>query len=149
MDKILIIDNDQTIQRLYTDELTEEGYDVATCGDGSRLMEFIKKERPDLVVMDVKLGKYDGLDLLRDIRNIYDKLSVIICTAYPSFRQDLRSVAADDYVLRSSDLRELKLKIEMALEGRKKFPFLGAHSIMEQAKTNRIEQIDLPWKGAH
>jgi DNA-binding response OmpR family regulator len=83
-------------------------------------MEFIKKERPDLVVMDMKLGKYDGVNLLQDIRNAFDQLPVIMCTAYPSVRDDLKSIAVDGYVLKSSDLSELKLKIGKALDERKK-----------------------------
>ena len=120
MNKILVIDDDQGVQMLYSDELTDEGYNVVTCGDGSRLMEFIKKERPDLVVMDMKLGKYDGVNLLQDIRNAFDQLPVIMCTAYPSVRHDLKSIAVEDYVLKSSDLSELKLKIGKALDKRKK-----------------------------
>ena len=120
MNKILVVDDDQGVQMLYADELADEGYNVVTCGDGSRLMEFIKKERPDLVVMDMKLGKYDGVNLLQDIRNAFDQLPVIMCTAYPSVRDDLKSIAVDGYVLKSSDLSELKLKIGKALDERKK-----------------------------
>jgi len=120
MNKILVVDDDQGVQMLYSDELTDEGYNVVTCGDGSRLMEFIKEERPDLVVMDMKLGKYDGVNLLQDIRNAFDQLPVIMCTAYPSVRDDLKSIAVDGYVLKSSDLSELKLKIGKALDERKK-----------------------------
>jgi len=149
MSKILVVDDDQGIRMLYADELTDEGYEVVTCEDGSRLMESIKRELPDLVVMDIRLGKYDGLDLLQDIRNTYDTLPVIICTAYPSFKHDLKSVAAAAFVHKSSDLRELKLKIEMTFEGKKQLPPLGVSTAIEQTKTTPIEQIDFPWKGAH
>jgi len=120
MNKILVIDDDQGVQMLYADELTDEGYDVVTCGDGARLMEFIQEERPDLVVMDMKLGKYDGVDLLGDIRKAFDQLPVILCTAYPCVGHDGKSAAADATVLKSSDLSELKLQIGKALNGRKK-----------------------------
>lgn len=146
MNKILVIDDDQGVRMLYADELADEGYEVVTCGDGSRLVEFIKAERPDLVLMDIRLGEYDGLRLLQDIRNTFDKLPVIISTAYSSFRYDLKSVAAVDYVLKSSDLRELKLKIERVFEGRKEFVSFGGQSNMEEMKTTPIEQIDLPWR---
>ena len=117
MNKILVIDDDASIQILYNDELTEEGYEVIASADGSRLMRLIDETKPDLVVLDVRLGEYDGLDLLQDIRNTYYNLPVILCTAYPAFKYDLKSIAADYYVVKRSNLEELKLKIKMALEG--------------------------------
>ena len=116
MNRILIVDDEKSIQLLFADELTEEGYEVITTGDGSGLMGMIEKKRPDLVVLDIKLGENDGLDLLQDIRNTYYDLPVVMCTAYPDFKYDLKSIAADYYVVKSSDLRELKRKIKMAFE---------------------------------
>jgi DNA-binding response OmpR family regulator len=66
--------------------------------------------------MEAVLGQYDGLDLLQDIRNAFYRMPVILCTAYSHFRYDLRSIAADHYVVKSSDLTELKVRIKMAME---------------------------------
>ena len=121
MNRILIVDDEKSIQLLFADELTEEGYEVITTGDGSELMELIEQWRPDLVVLDIKLGENDGLDLLQDIRNNYYNLPVVMCTAYPDFKYDLKSIAADYYVVKSSDLRELKKKIKMAFESGEPF----------------------------
>ena len=90
MKKILIVDDDESIQMLYADELTEDGYDVITTGDGFGLIEMIETEKPDLVIMDVKLGKYNGLDLLQDIRNAHWDLPVILCTSYPLFKYETK-----------------------------------------------------------
>jgi DNA-binding response OmpR family regulator len=117
MYKVLIVDDEKSIQRLYADELTEEGYDVVTSGDGAGILELINQSRPDLIVLDIRLGKYNGLDILQEIRNRHYNLPVILCTAYPSFRHDLKSIAADYYVVKSADLKELKFKIRAALEG--------------------------------
>jgi two-component system response regulator (stage 0 sporulation protein F) len=144
MNKILVVDDDQGIRMLYADELTDEGYNVVTCGDGSRLMEFIKEERPDLVVMDMKLGKHDGVDLLQDIRNAFDHLPVILCTAYPSFRHHWKSLVADGYVVKSSDLSELKLKIGKALDERQKAVSFESRSHREETKTSPTKQTGLP-----
>lgn len=122
MNKILIVDDEKSIRILYQDELTEEGYDVITLGDGSKLMEVITQWRPDLIILDIKLGEYDGLDLLQDIRNRNYDMPVILCTAYIHFKYDLRSIAADYYVVKNSDLNELKTKIQMALESSEGFP---------------------------
>lgn len=121
MNKILVVDDEESIRILYADELTEEGYEVITSGDGSLLLDLIEQERPDLIVLDIRLAKHDGLDLLQDIRNTYYDLPVVLCTAYSTFKYDLKSIAADYYVVKSSDLKELKLKIKMAIEGTKQF----------------------------
>ncbi|MCK4788702.1 MAG: hypothetical protein KAV87_33475, partial [Desulfobacteraceae bacterium] len=60
---------------------------------------------------------YDGLDLLQDIRNTYYDLPVILCTAYYDYKYDLKSIAADYYVVKSSNMKNLKAKIRMAIEG--------------------------------
>jgi DNA-binding response OmpR family regulator len=117
MNRILVVDDEKAIRILYAEELTEEGYEVIATGDGSNLMELMEKKRPDLVLLDIELGEVDGLNLLQDIRNTYCDLPVVMCTAYPEFKYDLKSIAADYYVVKSSDLRELKRKIKMSFEG--------------------------------
>jgi DNA-binding response OmpR family regulator len=115
--KILVMDDDENIQILYNDELAEEGYEVFTSSDGSSLMALIDETKPDLIVLDIKLGQHDGLDLLQVVRNTHYNLPVILCTAYPVHKYDLKSIAADYFVVKNSDLEELKEKIKMALDG--------------------------------
>jgi DNA-binding response OmpR family regulator len=117
MKKILVADDEAAICRLYADELSSEGYEVITASDGSGLIDMIQQHGPDLVVLDIVIGQYDGLDILQDIRNSCYNMPVILCSAYSSFKYDLRSIAADYYIVKSVDLTELKIKINMALEG--------------------------------
>ncbi|MBW1886998.1 MAG: response regulator, partial [Deltaproteobacteria bacterium] len=112
MNRILVVDDDKAIRMLYADELAEEGYEVITNDGDSQIMALIKEKEPDVIVMDIRLGKQNGLDLLQDIRNTCYNLPVILCTAYATFKYDLKSVAADYYVVKSSDLSELKTKIK-------------------------------------
>jgi DNA-binding NtrC family response regulator len=114
--KVLIVDDEEHIRFLYSEELTDEGYDVVTTDSGYQLMELIEKEKPDVIVLDIKMVDYNGLDLLQDIRNKYYDLPVILCTAYDTFKEDMKSIAADHYVIKSFDLTELKSKIASALE---------------------------------
>jgi DNA-binding response OmpR family regulator len=116
MAKILIVDDEEHIRYLYSEELSEAGYEVITADNGYRLLERIEEEKPDLVVLDIKMVDYNGLDLLQDIRNKFYNLPVILCTAYDTFKEDMKSIAADFYVIKSFDLTELKNKIAMALE---------------------------------
>ncbi|NVM26896.1 MAG: response regulator [Desulfobacterales bacterium] len=116
MAKLLVVDDEEHIRMLYSEELSEAGYEVITAADGYKLMERIDEERPDLVILDIKMADYNGLDLLQEIRSKFYNLPVILCTAYDTFKEDIKSVAADFYVIKSFDLTELKKKIAMALE---------------------------------
>jgi DNA-binding response OmpR family regulator len=116
MAKILIVDDEEHIRFLYSEELSEAGYEVVTADSGYKLMERIEDEKPDLIVLDIKMVDYNGLDLLQDIRNKFYNMPVVLCTAYDTFKEDMKSIAADFYVIKSFDLSELKSKIAMALE---------------------------------
>jgi len=143
--RILVADDDPAIQRFYSDELFEEGYEVITCGDGSRLMDMIRNHLPDLILMDVRLGHENGLDLLQDIKNEYDTLPVILCTAYPAFKDDLKTLAADYYLTKRSNLQELKSTVQKAINGES-----CAQSTTTQGRPNEqilshTEQNVNPW----
>ena len=81
MAKILIVDDEEHIRFLYSEELTEAGYEVITADSGLKLLERIEEEKPDLVVLDIKMVDYNGLDLLQDIRNKFYNMPVVLCTA--------------------------------------------------------------------
>ena len=116
MKKILIVDDEDVIRMLYSEELEDEGYDVITKGSGHGLVGLVERERPDLIILDIKMAEHDGLDLLQDIRKEFYNIPVILCSAYSSFKGDLKSISADYNVVKSADLGELKQKIKNALE---------------------------------
>ncbi|HOO44628.1 MAG TPA: response regulator [Deltaproteobacteria bacterium] len=118
MSKVLIVDDEKHIRLLYSEELEEDGYEVALASDGNDILDRIQKEKPDVVVLDIKMVSSNGLDVLQEIRNTYYNLPVILCSAYGSYKVDIKSIAADAYVVKSSDLTELKNKIAQVLETR-------------------------------
>jgi DNA-binding response OmpR family regulator len=117
MAKILLVDDEEYIRRLYTEELSEEGHKVFTVASGHNLLKRIDHFQPEAVILDIRLEDYDGLVLLQEIRNLYHDLPVILCTAYDTYKHDQKSIAADYYVVKSIDLSELKMVIEKATEG--------------------------------
>jgi len=118
MRKIFIVDDEEHIRLLLSEELKEAGYEVITAEGGYKILDRIEEEKPDLVILDIKMAEYNGLDILQDIRNHFYDLPVILSTAYDSFKEDIKSIAADHYVVKSYDLTELKKKIAIALETR-------------------------------
>ena len=116
MARILIVDDEEHIRRFYTEELSEEGHTVFTVASGYNLLKRIDSLQPEAVVLDIRLVDYDGLELLQEIRNQHHDLPVILCTAYDTYKEDPKSIAADYYVVKSFDLSELKMAIHRAIE---------------------------------
>ena len=129
MPKIFVVDDEEHMRLLYSEELNEAGYEVVTAEGGYRLLERIEEEKPDLVILDIKMGDCNGLDILQDIRNHFYDLPVILSTAYDSFKEDIKSIAADFYVVKSFDLTKLKEKIAIALETRLPVDNLTLHEL--------------------
>jgi DNA-binding response OmpR family regulator len=116
MTKILVVDDEAHIRMLYSEELGEDGYEVITAENGEGLLARIETEKPQVVVLDIKMVDYNGLDLLQDIRNKFYDLPIILCSAYDTFKDDMKSIAADHYVVKSFDLSELKSRIKEVLQ---------------------------------
>ncbi len=116
MARILLVDDEEYIRHLYTEELSEEGHQVSTTDTGHDLLGKINRLQPEAVILDIKLVDYDGLELLQEIRNRHHDLPVILCTAYDSYKYDRMAMAADYYVVKSFNLSELKTAIDRAIE---------------------------------
>ncbi len=115
--KVLVVDDEKHIRMLYQEELESEGYTVATSNGEEDILDVIGREKPQVVILDIKLGSNrSGLDLLQEIRSQDQELPVILSTAYDTFQHDLKSIAADYYVVKSVDLSELKSKVDLAMQ---------------------------------
>ncbi|MEW6002675.1 MAG: response regulator [Nitrospirota bacterium] len=112
--KILVVDDDQHIQMLYKDELSEEGYDVVIAATGKEALELFDRENPDLVTLDILLPDIDGIHLLRQMKEKRPKIPIIMSTAY-DYRDDFAVWASEAYIVKSSDLDELKSMIKKLL----------------------------------
>ena len=116
MARILLVDDEEHIRRFYSDELADAGHKVWATATGHDLLKTIDSLKPEVVVLDIKLVDYDGLELLQEVRNNHHDLPVILCTAYDTYKYDRKSIAANYYVVKSFDLTELKLAIHRSIE---------------------------------
>lgn len=116
MARVLIVDDEEHIRSLYTLELEDDGHEVMALETGKNLTDKIEGFKPDVIILDIKMVDVSGLDVLQEVRNRFYDMPVILCSAYGSFKGDIKSIAADYYVVKSSDLSELKEKIQAALD---------------------------------
>ncbi len=116
MKKILVVDDEENIRLLLREELEDAGYLVLTAENGEQALDLIRAESPDLVTLDIKMPGEDGLMILRRIRETHYDLPVILYSAYDSYKTYFSAVAADHYVVKSSEFSELKEKIREILE---------------------------------
>ena len=119
MTKILVVEDDKNQRKLYEQELSDEGYQVSTAPGGREALAEIEKNRPDLVLMDISMPGMDGIEALGKILGVDNTIPVILNTAYANYKDNFLSWAADAYVVKSSDLAELKKTIKEVLERRR------------------------------
>ncbi|MDH4223502.1 MAG: response regulator [candidate division Zixibacteria bacterium] len=115
MYKILLVEDEPNLLELYKEELQEEGYEIISTMDGEDAVLKTKKELPDLVVLDIKIKKLQGLEVLKKIKEFNKNLPVILNSAYEVFKLNFSSWIADAYLIKSSNLTELKEKIKELL----------------------------------
>ena len=114
--KILIIEDDVEINKLLSDFLTENKYEVISQYDGLRVLEILQKDTIDLVILDIMLPYRSGDVVLSDIRKS-DTVPVLIISAKETTQNkvDLLRLGADDYITKPFDMEEVLARIESSL----------------------------------
>jgi DNA-binding response OmpR family regulator len=120
MARLLVIDDERDIRHLYAAELEDEGYQVDTAGTGTEAAQLLRNHDFDLVVLDIKMKGESGLQILQNIVKEKSDLPVILCTAFSCYKEDFSSWLADAYVVKSSDITELKEEIRRILNKKNK-----------------------------
>lgn len=118
-EKILIVDDEENIRFLYEQELSDEGYQTILASDGKECLEKTKTESPDLIILDIRMPRMDGLEAIGKIIELNKNIPIVINTAYSTYKEDFMSWAADAYLVKSYDLDELKSTVKQILEKKK------------------------------
>ncbi len=113
--KILVVDDEKNILKLYKEELEDEGYNVVTANSGKEALEVFRVEEPDIVTLDIMIPDINGLQLLKQLKQEKPQTPVIMLTAY-DYRDDFLVWASDAYIVKSSDTATLKAMIKQIIE---------------------------------
>lgn len=103
--KILIIDDEEGVLKMYKDKLDSEGFETLTAMDGKTGIETAKSKKPDLILLDIIMPKYNGLDVLRDMKTSEElkKIPVYLLTNLPEdcSEDKAKELGANGYMVKA------------------------------------------------
>lgn len=120
--RILVVEDDVSLNRLITEKLKKEHYTVDSCFMGDEAVAFIDGAEYDLVILDIMLPKVSGLEILSHIRSSQKQISVLLLTAKDSTEDKVRGLdlGADDYMAKPFAFEELLARVRVLI--RRKAP---------------------------
>lgn len=120
--KILVVDDEEALRSLLADELETEGFDVQSAGDGEEAIEVIRErwsqlDKFDVILLDIKMGKVDGFEVLKYVKEKKSETRVIMLTAYADAQKAIASLrlGASDFISKPYDLAEILTSVRRVL----------------------------------
>ncbi len=140
---ILLVDDEDAVQKLLTYPLEREGYRVVSALDGQQALERFDAEQPDLVVLDIMLPKVDGLEVCKRLR-ARSTVPIIMLTARDDELDKVvgLELGADDYITKPFSIREFRSRVR-ALLRRAKLPPYGGEDADDEVLASDGLRIDI------
>lgn len=117
MFKILVVEDNKELSRLFCRVLTREGYTALEAQDGIEALDILENEYIDLIISDIMMPRMDGIELVRSLREAKYTLPVLMITAKDTFadKQQSFNAGVDDYMVKPVDVNEMLLRIRALL----------------------------------
>ncbi|MFP3869469.1 MAG: response regulator [Syntrophobacteria bacterium] len=127
MAKILVLDDVPAAVNAIKKILTRKGHEVSGFTEEDEALAYARDHEMDLAVLDIKLKKLSGVQVLEELKNINPDIKVIMLTGYPGLDTASHSfeLGADEYCVKPIDKDELEMKVSIVLEGLKPSPGIG------------------------
>jgi DNA-binding response OmpR family regulator len=134
--RILLVDDEQSIQTLLSYPLRKDGYHVTSALDGSEALQRFEEGRFDLVILDLMLPRLDGVEVCRQLRSS-SQVPIIMLTAKGSETDKVAGleVGADDYITKPFSMREFRSRVKAALRRSR----MGGEAIEEEIRVTYVE----------
>ena len=112
---ILVADDDASMRAVLSDILSAEGFRVLQAGDGNQALELINQDQPDVILLDIRMPRMDGLAAIRRIKgdSLLKHIPVVIVTGLDDTRARLEALGlgADDFLLKPVHMAELQARV--------------------------------------
>lgn len=117
MFKILIVEDNKELSRLFCRVLAREGYNTFEAADGIEALDVLENEYIDLIISDIMMPRMNGIELVRTLRDAKYTLPVLMITAKDTFadKQQSFNAGVDDYMVKPVDVNEMLLRIRALL----------------------------------
>lgn len=115
--EILVVDDDTSHRQMLETVLSAEGYEITHAADGRQAVDAVEEKFYDLILMDIRMNRMDGIEALKLIKEVSPGIPIIIMTAYASVNTAVEALksGAYDYVTKPLDIDELKIHVKNAL----------------------------------
>ena len=115
--RILVVDDEDALRTVLSGELVSEGYDVRTAADGDEAVTSLQKENFDLILLDIKMPRMNGFEVLKFVKEKFPKTKVVMLTGFADLKNAIESkkLGAEDFVSKPYDLVDLLTTIERVL----------------------------------
>ncbi len=115
--KVLVVDDEDALRTVLSGELTSEGYDVGTAADGDDAISTLQKQTFDLVLLDIKMPRMNGFEVLKFVKEKHPETKVVMLTGFADLKNAIESkkLGAEDFVSKPYDLVDLLTTIERVL----------------------------------
>ena len=139
MTKILLIDDEEPVRKVVGLYLRSKGYEVITAPDGKTGIDLFQKERPPLVMTDIKMPGMDGIEVLRRIKQIDPETEVIVITGHGDINLSIQSLQleASDFIIKPVGNEALSVALRRAEERLETRRLLNQHTVDLQ---NRVKE---------
>ena len=142
-EKILIVENEKSLQETLAYNLEKQGYHVESASDGRTALEKARQFQPDLIILDIMLPEMDGFEVCRVLRQEMNTLVLMLTARDDEIDRVVGlEVGADDYMIKPFSMRELMARVKAMLRRLRLFKQELDNAAADGQKTNRILKFD-------
>jgi len=113
--RILLVDDEESIQLLYREEFEDEGYAIDSACNGIEALAKFRENPPDLVLLDINMPGMNGIEVLHQMKEFRSDVPIILNSAYHEYKQDFGTWASEAYIVKSANMDELKAMVRKHL----------------------------------